>query len=464
MIRHIDALLMNFRPCFSRRAAFAWFVVVILGFLVRADQDGLTSIIRWLFLPPVCYDPMLRFFRATSWQLSVLSAHWTHFIMQHYPLVEFNGRPLLIGDGIKVVKEAHRMPGVKSLHQDSQNSGKGACIKGHHFGFVGLLTGSLQKAFSTPLEGELHEGIAPLRTEEGLPGKPATLVTRMAKLLIRTAKRTGRCCYATVDAYFAVSPMLLLLEQALDEQGERWVHLITRAKDNTVAYLQGESQDPYDEQNKVHLMELFDHPHLFSDITLTLYGQRKTVRCLYADLLWKPVESLLRFVLVRDGTRCYILMSSDLCLSAATIITIYSYRAKIEVMFLVLKHLLGAFCYHFWTKALHKLKRDKKHDYSTLSDRQQQKVRQTYEAIERFVNVAAIALGILQYLSLTVPAAIWQDYHGWLRTYSSNVPSEQVVRTVVQTEFMASHDKVPWCRTLALIQEKRCKRLLEHAA
>lgn len=464
MIRHIDALLMDFRPCFSRRAAFAWFVVVILGFLVRVDQDGLTSIIRWLFLPPVCYDPMLRFFRATSWQLSVLLAHWTHFIVQHYPLIEFNGRLLLIGDGIKVVKEAHQMPGVKSLHQDSQNSGKSAYIKGHHFGFVGLLTGSLQKAFCTPLEGELHEGIEQLRAQEGLPGKPATLVTRMANLLIQTAKRTGRCCYATVDAYFAVGPMLLLLEQAIDERGERWVHLITRAKDNTVAYLQGENQDPYDDQNKVHLMELFDHPHLFDDITLTLYGERKTVRCLCVDLLWKPVESLLRFVLVRDGTRCYILMSSDLCLSAATIITIYSYRAKIEVMFLVLKHLLGAFCYHFWSKALPKLKRDKKHDYSTLSDRQQQKVRQTYEAIERFVNVAAIALGILQYLSLTVPSSIWQDYHGWLRTYSSNLPSEQVVRTVVQTEFMASHDKVPWCRTLALIQEKRCKRLLEHAA
>jgi len=37
------------------------------------------------------------------------------------------------------------MPGVKRLHQDSDNSGKGATIWGHHFGYVGLLIGHLKK-------------------------------------------------------------------------------------------------------------------------------------------------------------------------------------------------------------------------------------------------------------------------------------------------------------------------------
>jgi hypothetical protein len=76
------------------------------------------------------------------------------------------------------------------------------------------------------------------------------------------------------------------------------------------------------------------------------------------------------------------------------------------------------------------------------------------EAIERFVNLASIALGLLQSLSLTQAAAIGKIYPGWLRTYSSAVPSESLVQAVVRAEFFSSLGKVPTCRTLRLIQER----------
>jgi len=56
----------------------------------------------------------------------------------------------------------------------------------------------------------------------------------MAHLLVDKARQTGRCCYATVDAYYAVGPMFLFLKSALDENGRQWVHVITRAKGNKV--------------------------------------------------------------------------------------------------------------------------------------------------------------------------------------------------------------------------------------
>ena len=37
MINEISRILVKFRPCFSRKAAFSWFVVVIVGFIVRLD-------------------------------------------------------------------------------------------------------------------------------------------------------------------------------------------------------------------------------------------------------------------------------------------------------------------------------------------------------------------------------------------------------------------------------------------
>jgi hypothetical protein len=144
------------------------------------------------------------------------------------------------------------------------------------------------------------------------------------------------------------------------------------------------------------------------------------------------------FVCVRDGHSCYILMSSDLHLQPTEIITIYSYRSKIEVMFLFLKHLIGGFCYHFWTKAFPKLKRGKKPDLSILSKPDLEKVDRTVKAIECFINLAGIAMGLLQYLSLTQAQAMWNSYQGWLRTRSSDIPSEGVVQNVLQAEFFST--------------------------
>lgn len=155
-------------------------------------------------------------------------------------------------------------------------------------------------------------------------------------------------------------------------------------------------------------------------------------------------------------------MCSDLELPAAQIITIYSYRSKIEIMFLVLKHLIGAFCYHFWTKSFPELKRGKSLNYSNLKPSERQKFDQAIEAIERFVNLAAIALGLLQYLSLTHAGQIWEKYQGWLRTldrvqgrlYPTEIPSEGVVQSVLQAELFSSLGKVPSCGTLQLIQQR----------
>jgi hypothetical protein len=102
-----------------------------------------------------------------------------------------------------------------------------------------------------------------------------------------------------------------------------------------------------------------------------------------------------------DGENTYILMGSDLKLSPTEIITIYSYRWKIDIMFFALKHWLGGFGYHFWTRAFPKLKRGQPLDVTTGSPEARQQLAQTLDTIERFVNLAAMALGLLQYLALT---------------------------------------------------------------
>lgn len=448
----VEPLLSKFRPCFSRYSAYCWFLIIVSGFIIRLDHLGASSFVRWLFLNPDCYELMLRFFRASSWSLPNLLSLWGGMCVDLFPVIEFNGRRLLIGDTTKVSKEAQKMPGVKTMHQESENSGKPEYIRGHHFGFISLLVGSLEKAVAVPLQGELHEGVEQIRAGKPFAGKPATLVTRMAHLAVGKAKQIACPCYVVLDAYYSVGPVFEILKCAVNEQGRRWLHVIVRAKGNYVAYMYNEApRKKMDERKKVTLSDLFDFPQLFTEAELTLYGESKTIRYCCQDFFWKPIGDVIRFVCVIDGGGRYILMSSDLDLAATEIITIYSYRFKIEVMFLALKHLLGAFCYHFWTQSLPKLGRVKTFDYSSLTQPQLAKCDLAVEAIERFVNLGAITLGLLHYLALTMPEKISQTYQGWLRTYPSNIPSERVVQSVLQAEFF-SPGKVPACRTLRLIR------------
>jgi len=46
MISEISRILLKFRGCFSRQAAFDWFVIVIFGFIVRIDHYGVSSFVR----------------------------------------------------------------------------------------------------------------------------------------------------------------------------------------------------------------------------------------------------------------------------------------------------------------------------------------------------------------------------------------------------------------------------------
>jgi hypothetical protein len=61
---------------------------------------------------------MNRFFRTTSWQLEPLLASWVLIAMSSFPIPEFNGHLLLIGDTLKVGKEAFKIPGLKLLHPE----------------------------------------------------------------------------------------------------------------------------------------------------------------------------------------------------------------------------------------------------------------------------------------------------------------------------------------------------------
>jgi hypothetical protein len=150
MISEISRILSEFRSCFTRAAAFHWFVTVVFGFIVRIDLCGASSFVRWLGIKPALYTTMLSFFRASSWRLRDILQRWWQIVLARCPLPEIDGRLLLAGDGIKISKEAEKMPAVKRLHQESENSGKAPYIYGHHWGVIGILAGRVKKIVLYP--------------------------------------------------------------------------------------------------------------------------------------------------------------------------------------------------------------------------------------------------------------------------------------------------------------------------
>ena len=172
MIGHLGVFLLTFRETFPRGATFHWFVGAIFGFIIRLDHHGVSSNIRWLGVQPNWYETFLAFFRSGAVKLGTVLRHWQLVVTKHSALRTQSGALIQLGDGVKTAKEAEYMPGVKMLHQESENSGKAPWIFGHHFGVVGLLAESLEKLFCIPVAAELHEGATAVRNSKvGSPGQ-----------------------------------------------------------------------------------------------------------------------------------------------------------------------------------------------------------------------------------------------------------------------------------------------------
>ena len=151
MFDYLEGIVRAFKDCFSRRQAYSWFVVLVIGLMFRDDTLGVTSVIRTLLLDPGCYEPMLHFFYSSAWSLDSLRKKWFSVVASSGFVLQVGGRHILAGDGVKASKEAFHMPGVKKLYQESEDSSKGEYIFGHMFGAVGAIVARGREAFCVPL-------------------------------------------------------------------------------------------------------------------------------------------------------------------------------------------------------------------------------------------------------------------------------------------------------------------------
>ena len=436
-------LVCELRSACARTQTFLWMSLCLAGMTVRKDLRGVTSIVRALGLEQVYYDRLLDLFHSSALDLTKLTCAWCALLFRLDPgILRVNGRPVLVGDGIKVAKAGRHMPGVKKLHQQSESNNKAEYIFGHSCQAVAVLTQALASVFALPLACRIHEGTVFSNRDH------RTLLDKMILLIDSPGLKLP--FYFVADAYYASGKVV----RGLLAQGN---HLVTRVKSNSVAFYPATPPPSHRPRrrgrppkygNKIKLNTLLKQTDRLQEAPSPVYGDKGVIlRFRTVDLLWRPVGILVRFVVVLHPQRgTILLMCTDLTLPPLDIIRIYGLRFKIEVSFKQALHVIGAYAYHFWMAAMTPLRRVSGNQYlHHKSEDYRNAVRRKIAAYHRHIQLGLIAQGLLQILSATHSKMVWRSYGSWLRTIRVGLaPSEQVVAIALRNtlpEFLATAAK-----------------------
>jgi hypothetical protein len=453
----------SFRHLFSRRSTFLLFAMVMLALLAAPELVGVTSLCRFWNLGELGYHRLLRLFRSEAWDLTALVQHWMAFVMRENRLTLVNGRAVMQGDHTQAVKDGGRMPGVVTLHANSETQSKPSFFRGQLFGVVGVLIGPLSSALCLPLMARLHLGHRHLRMISAVED-PETMATRVVEMALSMAVARTLPVYLVLDAFFSVGPVFTLANSVWSLEGRGpLVHILTRGKKSYVAYEEPPPREPGQRGRppkygpKVKLAEVFEtHKDLFQRAEAVCYSEREEISFLALDLLWKPTGGKIRFIFAVTSRGPIVLMTSDLTLSPVLAVELYCARVRVESTINSLKHLVCAFVSHFWTKRLprHSRRPGRNATLEGPAPEDVPTVAACWEAYERYAALACVALGLLQLIALKFGTEMWRSYHCYQRTPGYATPSEAVTRVALARLLAADFRRVACHALIAEIQDR----------
>lgn len=419
------SFLRSKRSCFSREAAFNWFVSVFAGVMLRDDMLGVTSFVRAQGVNPKRYTSLLHFFRATSWSGTTLLAHTATWAHGQGLTLKRNGRVLMPVDDSNVPREGVRTPLVGTIRQTSETSSKPSHFRGHTWGAVSLLAGSPDKIFAVPVWADIYE--PGVKSQENSQPRTHTLVSAG----IGVAEMLNEKGYLIGDAWFNNKTGVTHVRNTHGK-----VELISRARVDAVGY---ECPAPEPARRgrkrkygqKIKIRTLFDSPKtLFDERIVTIYGKKETVKLHAVNLIRKPGD-LIRFVLAKTSRGRIVVTSTDLDIDPVDALELYGLRSPIEETFNAVKNIMGATTGRFWTKSLQRVSRRPTRNDKLQSNTDCPKVADTAKAHRNMVQLAFAALAFLQIFACLYGAEAVGMANFWMRTPSRTTPSPRIARKAV---------------------------------
>ncbi len=165
-----------------------------MGFKIRPDSSGITSFNRGTRILPKHYQRVLDHFHSNWVNLEKLTQLWIQLCLRILVknLEVVNGKIVLLVEGIKIGKEGMKMPGVKLLHQQSENNTKAEYIIGNSIQAVSLLVKAAKSYIPVPLVGRIHKGFITSNRNN------KTLIDKIIELL--NYSKNGKNFYFVADA------------------------------------------------------------------------------------------------------------------------------------------------------------------------------------------------------------------------------------------------------------------------
>lgn len=351
----LNSYLWLFREHFTK-PSFVYFSGYILSLLLSGGRKTMSRVAQTCFFVDRHLVSWERFLAENRWDpVAVLATLLEQMQSKLADRLQVHGAYLAVVDTLLIAKNGHKMIGLQTWKDHSDNADRGERIRGHHWALVGLISYSQQwgRYLCLPLLLQLISGQLNPSLIMVDPAGVATLATiwdSVHPLLYQLHQYLNQAALRVVaDAYFSKAPFV----NPLLEKG---IHVVSKLRHDAVGWDDPSSEQRADAQRgkKWKLASLLTH-FPTSTLKVELYGKIVTVEAVCRTLWLRDVNQKVNVVVVEGLKKPIILFSTDLSLSMAQIIEIYGARFTIEVAIRDLKGHFGLADYQCYrTTAIHR--------------------------------------------------------------------------------------------------------------
>jgi len=335
------SLFQVFAPCFTA-PSFAYFRAYGWALMVVEGRKCMTRLARCAFFHPRDLSSWERFLAEHRWSLTALTERLVTLVVTKLgDRLQVHGASLLGKDTTLVAKTTKRMLGVQKWKDHSDNADRGAYLVGHHWNLVGLISQWEARWLCWPLVMRLVPGLKGARQWiVGDTVEPMSFWDAALAAILEVTRCLGEASVRVVaDAYYSKAPFLNGLVA-------RGIHVISRLRKDAVGWDDPEPRPSGTRGRKPRHGRKWTLASLLPAETptrerLTLYGKLTEVVFVVRDVWLRDVAQKVRVVVLEGAKEPFILVSTDLTLSALQIIEIYGARFSIELTIRDLKQHVG---------------------------------------------------------------------------------------------------------------------------
>ena len=390
--------LESFGQLFSS-PSYSYFKAYIWGMLMVNGRKCITNIGHTCFFLDRHIASFERFLSENKWDMNQVSRILVRLLVETLKdKLYIHGAFLLAVDATYCAKNSKKMIGVQRWRERSSNADRQKHCVGHHWAIAGLISNLADRFLCFPiltmmLSGRKNPFCYVCGSEAGTTGameatvRPMTFWDTVLAIVFQTWQFLDeRALRVVADAYFAnasfINPLI-----------EKGIHVVTRWRKDGVGW---DDPEPYSGRGRprkygkqwklIELLQSFSPQR----IKVNIYGKTALVNVIVRDMRLRNISQKVRVVVVEGLRETIILVSTDVTLTPAQIIEIYSSRFSIEIAIRDLKQHFGFGDYQCTT---------------TIS-------------IMRFVRLSCVSLSIWRLMMLPENAS------GWLHDSNSKMIKE----------------------------------------